>query len=196
MNLFVIRPTLVLWLVTALTVMVSPAFAESWDLTADFSTETNPNGPWTFGWTDELGGELNPYNLLWGTQKDTEIKGFWMPGWFGSVRAWTMRRLDESKMLELLPPPGELPYPDHWVEAGFDGVEAAAQAAGMLSYSDPFGYVSKNLSKGVSSLTGYYWEPDGVLLMPPGGQGNNARAVVRWTAPEACRVIVKAMFTG
>ena len=196
MILPLIRPAFFLLFITVLTVPAGPAFAQYWDLTADFSMETNPNGPWSFGWTDNLASELHPYDLLWGTQKDSDIKGFWGPGWFGPVRAWCMRRLDEDNMLKLLPPPGELPYPDHWVEAGYKGEQEKAQAAGLPSYPDKSGSVSKNISAGPCSMIDYYWEPAAVLLMPPGAQGKNARTVVRWTAPKACRVIVKARFTG
>lgn len=190
------RAAVVSILVLMLLLLADPASTQTWDLAEDFGVDENPNTVWTFGWTETLDGELHPYDLLWGTQRDSEIKGFWMPGWFGPVRAWTMRRLDESKMLALLPPPGELPYPDHWVEAGFTGAEAAAQAAGMPSYPDPFGFVSKNVSEEPSCLIEYYWEPGAVLLMPPGNQGKKAKTVVRWTAPESCRVMVKTRFTG
>ena len=78
MNLFVIHPKLALWLVTVLTVMVSPAFAQIWDLTADFSTETNPNGPWTFGWSDKLRGTFEKYDMFWGAQYPVP----------GPVRVW------------------------------------------------------------------------------------------------------------
>lgn len=180
----------------ALLLMSSWCAAQTWDLGNDFSLDKNSNGAWTFGWVAKPGDKLNNYDLLWGTQKGIEPKGFWSPGWFGPVRAWCKERSDASKMLSALPPPGTLPYPDHWVEANFQGEEAVAQAAGLPSYPDPFGFVSKNTSEGPFASWGYNWEPRSVILMPPGKQGKAARVVARWTAPSDCRVVVKCRFTG
>src|SRR6266516_1211660 len=130
----------------------------TWDLADNFSLEKNPSGPWTFGWQDRLGGKLNSYDLVWGTQQDSEVKGFFSPGWFGPVRAWCKTRADARQMAAALPRPGELPYPDHWVEANFAGEEVVRQAAGLPSYPDPFGYVGKNISAGPFGSWGYFWE--------------------------------------
>src|SRR6266851_2238839 len=79
--------TTVIWL-SLLFISVFVANGQVWDLATDFSVDKNPNGVWTFGWQQKRGGKINPYDLLWGTQKDAPIKGFWAPGWFGPVRAW------------------------------------------------------------------------------------------------------------
>lgn len=45
--------------------------AATWDLTADFSAVDNPNGSWSYGWSQGLAGPLNLYgsrvDLYWGT---------------------------------------------------------------------------------------------------------------------------------
>ncbi len=120
----------------------SASYAQHWDLATEFSLTNNPEGAWTVGWEDQLGGDFKSYDPLWGTQNESEIKGFFSPGWFGPVRAWCKRRTDERRMATALPPPGELPYPDHWVEANFSGAEVIRQAIGLPSYPDPYGYVS------------------------------------------------------
>src|SRR6266852_7343408 len=81
------------------------AKAQVWGLATDFSVDKNPNGVWTFAWQEKPGGKINPYDLLWGTQKDVPIKGFWAPGWFGPVRAWCATRSDTNEMFTRLPPP-------------------------------------------------------------------------------------------
>ena len=183
-------------LLTAMFLFISVGIAQVWELASDFSVDKNPNGVWTFGWQEEPGREVHPYDLLWGTQKDAPIKGFWAPGWFGPVRAWCAVRSDTDTMLTRLPPPGEFPYPDHWVEANFAGEEVKRQAAGLPSYPDPSGFVSQNTSPGGFGSWGYFWEPGMVLLMPPGAHGKNAKTVVRWTSPVTGKVIVKAHFSG
>ena len=190
------RIFLVVILLSPLFASVSVAKEQVWELAADFSLDKNPDGAWTFGWQEKPGGEVDPYDLLWGTQKDAPTKGFFAPGWFGPVRAWCATRADTNEMLTRLPPPGEFPYPDHWVEANFSGEEVKRQAAGLPSYPDPSGYVSKNTSPDGFSSWGYLWERGMVLLMPPGGHGADAKAVVRWTSPVTGEVIVKSRFRG
>ena len=153
--------------------------AQTWDLCSDFSTEKNSGGSWTYGWKESAGGDFTAYDLLWGTQKECAIKGFFAPGWFGPVRAWCKTRADAERMVDALPPPGELYYPDHWVEANFQGEEVVRQAAGLPSYPNPTGFVAKNLSETAFGSWGYFWEPGMVLLMPPGSRGPQAEAVVR-----------------
>ena len=96
-------------LLTAMFLFISIGKAQVWEMASDFSVDKNPNGVWTFGWQEEPGREVHPYDLLWGTQKDAPIKGFWAPGWFGPVRAWCAVRSDTDTMLTRLPPPGEFP---------------------------------------------------------------------------------------
>jgi hypothetical protein len=49
-----------------LCILTTPAaFATVWDLAADYSVSSNPNGQWSFGWEDwneVLGGPLNTFN--------------------------------------------------------------------------------------------------------------------------------------
>jgi alpha-galactosidase len=182
--------------VTVLVVLISNAAGQVWELKADFSTEKNPNGPWTFGWQQKPGSRLNPYDLLWGTQGGVAIKGFWAPGWFGPIRAWCAKRNDTNEILAQLPPPGQYPYPDHWVEANFAGDMIRRQATGQPSYADPSGFVGLNTSPGAFGGWGYFWEPNMVLLMPPGGHGQKAKTVARWTSPVTGKVVVTAEFTG
>jgi alpha-galactosidase len=177
-------------------VLVVNGSAQVWELNSGFSMDKNPNGAWTFGWQEKPGGALNPYNLLWGTQKDEPIKGFWAPGYFGPVRAWCSTRADTNEMFTQLPPPGQLPYPDHWVEANFSGETVKRQAMGLPSYPDPSGFVSVNASAGAFGSWGYLWEPAMVLLMPPGRHGHNAKTVVRWTSPVTGKIVVNAEFSG
>jgi hypothetical protein len=41
-----------------------PAFATSWNLQSDFSTTSNPNGAWEFGWMQDGTGQWHRYNQL------------------------------------------------------------------------------------------------------------------------------------
>lgn len=170
--------------------------AQVWELRPNFSLDKNPNGVWTFGWQKKPGDKLNPYDLVWGTQKDEPVKGFWAPGYFGPVRAWCQTRSDTNEMFTRLPPPGQLPYPDHWVEANFSGDEVKRQAMGLPSYPDPFGFVSVNTSPAGFGSWGYFWEPGAVLLMPPGKCGKRAKTVVRWKSPITGKIVVDAEFSG
>lgn len=169
---------------------------QAWNVERDFSADENPHRGWSFGWKDSPAKQFTTYDMLWGTQADSPVKGFFAPGWFGPVRAWCNTRADADKMVDALPPPGELYYPDHWVEANFQGDEVKRQAAGLPSYPDPTGFVAKNMSDAAFGSWGYFWEPGMVVLMPPGGRGSEAQAVVRWTSPLAARVEIEANFTG
>jgi alpha-galactosidase len=184
------------WVAHLFLILVVNGSAQVWELNSEFSMDKNPNGAWTFGWEERPGDRLNPYDLLWGTQKDERVKGFWGPGYFGPVRAWCYTRSDTNEMFTRLPPPGQLPYPDHWVEANFSGEAVRRQAIGLPSYPDPFGFVSFNISPAAFGSWGYLWEPSMVLLMAPGGQGKNAKTMVRWTSPTTGKIVVNAEFSG
>jgi alpha-galactosidase len=68
-----------------LSVTVSSA---SWDLAGDWSFDENPNGVWTQGWADRLGGKLNQFGKTWGKRERTPIH-VWcdvapdLQGWVG-----------------------------------------------------------------------------------------------------------------
>lgn len=52
------------------------SFAATYDLTKDFSNEANPNGVWSYGWSQSRG---TTFNL------DTQSYTGW---WFGNVKSW------------------------------------------------------------------------------------------------------------
>jgi hypothetical protein len=62
-------------------VATSISRAQVYDVAADFSTASNPNGPWTYGWSASLGTTLYPYlnhdNFfgldLWRDQTDPNV---------------------------------------------------------------------------------------------------------------------------
>jgi hypothetical protein len=40
-------------------------FASVWDAANDFSASNNPNGTWSYGWSDTLGGTMALYDIAW-----------------------------------------------------------------------------------------------------------------------------------
>jgi hypothetical protein len=48
------------FLAALLLIAASPVAAMTWDVTADFPGTANPNGVWSYGWENQLGGKENP----------------------------------------------------------------------------------------------------------------------------------------
>ncbi len=55
-----------------------PAYAQSWDVAADYSATQNPNGVWTLGSVASLGGALTAYPWAFDAQSGSSL-----PGWTG-----------------------------------------------------------------------------------------------------------------
>ena len=54
------------------------SLSQQWDVSSGFSAGRNPNGVWTYGWQDRLGGTLMPYNST-GTVVPGTV-GWWTNG--------------------------------------------------------------------------------------------------------------------
>ncbi|MBI2843423.1 MAG: carboxypeptidase regulatory-like domain-containing protein, partial [Armatimonadetes bacterium] len=59
----------------------------TWDFAADFSVERNPNGVWSYGWVDKIGGAFEQYDLVWGAQENVPVRIWCLvgPDPFGTV---------------------------------------------------------------------------------------------------------------
>lgn len=162
------NPGIVSWLVSVIAMLMltlSPSSAQTYDAAKDFSTASNPNGVWSYGWSATLGGSFN--------RSPTTVSpcGNGLIGWTDTNAAGYILKNVSGQVLNGPCGTGETWQPDELgIQAGPSNqiciVRFTAPADGTYNVQAAFSYIDPN-----ATITGYVLKNGAVIFS--GSIGSN-----------------------
>ena len=118
----------------AFALMASGLKAQTWDLSAGFSAASNPNDPWSYGWTESIGGSFTALTVPWVSTADGSEQ---VPSWqLTSYQTPAVYKNTAGATISVGGGAASIPAETVWYYPGEDG---RSENYGVIRFTVPYG---------------------------------------------------------